>query len=341
MEQTEMLDIKTISYDPDNPRIKMALEKYGGKLDAERIAFALHSATENGSSSSYTSLKSSIQANKGIVTPITVFRKEDEFICIDGNTRLAIYKELNKNTEEKTWTKIKATVLENAQQKDIEKIRMTAHIVGARQWPAYEKARYLHDLYYHDKVMNYDEIIALCGGKKKDIERQIHAFSDMDEYYRDKVDDTAFHIDRYSGFVELQKPEIKEAIFAAGLVMEDFGEWIRDGKIYHLADVRNLPRVLKNKQATEIFLKGGLNSIKDAIKQLDRDEENNSTKNNATLKTASMYQLIEALSRHINDIPHSDVRALKHKEHDTAEEQIRAMEDLSEQLQNLIKDISD
>ena len=100
-------------------------------------------------------------------------------------------------------------------------------------------------------------MIALCGGNKTDIDRQIDAYHDMNEYYRDVVDDTAFHIDRYSGFVELQKSQVKEAIFEAGLGLKDFGEWIRDGKIYRLEDVRQLPKVLRDDDAKNAFLNGG------------------------------------------------------------------------------------
>ena len=52
-EKFEMLKVETIDFDTDNPRIKKALEKYGDRLNAERIHFALRSATEesNGASS--------------------------------------------------------------------------------------------------------------------------------------------------------------------------------------------------------------------------------------------------------------------------------------------------
>ena len=60
-----VLKVSAISFDTDNPRIKMALEKYGDQLNDERIHFALHSATDGDKSvSSYSSLKDSILANR-------------------------------------------------------------------------------------------------------------------------------------------------------------------------------------------------------------------------------------------------------------------------------------
>ncbi len=337
------LDVDLVDYDHNNPRIAKALEKWGS-LTAERIAFALKSATENGSASSYNNLRDSILASRGIVAPIIVIVRDGGYTCIDGNTRLAIYKELQKTDERKEvdWSKIKATVLQEYSKTDIEKIRVSAHLVGAREWPAYEKARYLHYL-RNQEFMDYAEIIALCGGRRNDIERQIDAYHDMNEYYRDKVDEDAeFQIDRFSGFVELQKPGIKDSIFSVGLTMDDFGNWIRYGNIYRLADVRQLPRVLENKEAKEIFVKGGPKSIEEACKHLDLEESKSKPLNKkTTLESATMYQLIEVLLRHVSEISYSEVRSLKNRENSGAEEKIRSIENLSDQLKRLLDDLVD
>lgn len=343
-ENHQVLSVHSVDYDTDNPRIKKALEKYGDKINADRIYFALRSATDGTQgASSYTSLRDSILAHGGIASPITVCQRGDRFVCIDGNTRLAIYKQFLKKESEVKWSNIKAVVLKDAEQRDIEKIRVAAHLVGAREWPAYEKARYLH--YLRDqKFMDYNEMIALCGGNKKDIERQIDAYHDMNEYYRDMVDDdTAFHIDRFSGFVELQKPGIKESIFEAGLELENFGQWIHDGRIYRLADVRQLPKVLPDENARDIFLNGGPRSIEKAIKHLDQriDAERGGAAGRTTLESASLHQLVEVLSRRIDDLPYSEIRALKNRENDNASDHLIALENLSEQIRNLLQDVGE
>ena len=341
-EKYEMLDVRTISFDTDNPRIKKALEKFGDKINAERIHFALRSATGDSiGASSYSRLRDSIRANGGVTVPITVIAKGEEKICIDGNTRVAIYKELLKEGATGDWSKIRAIVLDDASQREIEAIRVSAHLVGAREWPAYEKARYLHYL-RNQEFMDYDQMIALCGGNRKDIERQIDAYHDMNTYYRDVVDDAAFHIDRFSGFVELQKPGIKEAIFEAGFELEDFGEWIRYGKIYRLADVRQLPKVLRDDEAKDTFVDGDLRSVEQAIKLCEQkaEEIQKQTPEKATLENASIYRLAEVLARRIIDLPRSEWRVLRDREHDNADEQIRILEDLAEQLRDLLDDVS-
>ena len=344
-EKHTILKVEEISFDLENPRIKMALEKYGDQLNAERIHFALRSATENGprGTSSYNSLKDSILASSGVVDPITVVNKDDTYVCIDGNTRLAIYKQFSRENVKGDWSEIKAVVLENADQRDIETIRISAHLVGSRAWPAYEKARYLHYL-YSEKFMNYSDMIALCGGNKAEIERQIDAYHDMNENYRDIVDDSSFRIERYSGFVELQKSRTKDAIFEAGLELKDFGGWIRDGKIYRMASVRDLPRVLRDDEARGIFLNGGPRSIEDAVRLLDQrrieQEELDPTTNNVTLENASVYYLAEVLAQRIGKIPLEELNTLQNKGHDSMGK-INILENLSERLHILLENVSE
>ena len=338
-----MLRVDAVSFDTENPRIKMALEKYGDQLNAERINFALRSATDGDSgASSFRSLRDAIRAAGGVIAPITVRVKGDDYICIDGNTRLAIYKQFLREGVKGTWSQIKAIVLSNADQRDIETIRISAHLVGAREWPAYEKARYLHYL-RNQEFMDYNEMIALCGGSKAFIEREIEAYHDMNEYYRDVVDDTAFHVDRFSGFRELQKPGIKDAIYDAGFELKDFGEWIRDGKIYRLGDVRLLPRVLSNEDAKRVFVDGGPRSIENAIKLLDAQSkaEIDQKTGPLTLDAVSTYQLAEILERRISDLPYSEVRALKSRQHSDAAEKVGVLETLSTRLQDLLEDVSE
>ena len=335
----QMLNVEDISFDRENPRIKNALRKYGDKLDAERIHFALRSASEEESgAASFNALKGSMLASGRAMTPITVASKNGAYVCIDGNTRLAIYKQLVKEDAKGDWSQIKAVVLEGAEKRDIESVRVCAHLVGAREWPAYEKASYLHYL-RNEKLMDYSEMIALCGGNKVEIERQIDAYHDMNEYYRDVVDDTSFKIGRFSGFVELQKPRIKQAIYDAGLGLKDFGEWIRDGNIYRLADVRSLPKVLGDNEARQVFLEGGIRSIEDAIALIDRRTAKED--DNVALGAASLTQLMAELAQRIDNMPYKDVQAMRDKKQSESAEQVDLMESLSERLSKVLEDVSE
>ena len=331
-----------IDFDRENPRIKVALEKYGDKLDDQRIRFALQTATEGSTStSSYRSLKDSIRAAQGISVPIVVWLNDDRFVCVDGNTRLTIYHELHEESAPGDWTAIDCLVLDNPDQQDIETIRVTAHLVGARDWPAYEKARYLHYL-RNVEFMDYDDLIARCGGNKATITREIDAFHEMNEYYRDVNSDDAFKVDRFSGFRELQKSNIKDSIYSAGFDLHDFGRWIRDGQIYRLADVRKLPRVLTDDAAKEVFVNGGVRSIEDAIAVADanRKKDVSAPSADTTVANASMAVLAEALLQRIKALPREDYIALRDRQYDTADQDVDTLSDLAEHLRDLLQDVS-
>lgn len=340
-ESYTMLDINEIEFDTDNPRIKKALEKYGDRLNAEKIHFALTTAgTAETGASSYASLRDSIRAARGITIPITVVTRNGGYTCIDGNTRLAVYKDFASKGEDGDWATIKTIVRSNARPEDIERIRVSAHLVGAREWPAYEKARYLHYL-RNQKFMDYGQMIQLCGGNRTAIERQIEAYHDMNRFYRDMVDDQAFQIDRFSGFVELQKRGVKEAIWKAGFDLSDFGEWIRDGKIWRLRDVRQLPKVLADPDASQIFLDGGPRSVEDAVNLLRHRARTTASEADTTLTSASLFQLAEALARKVDEMPYSEVRALKTRERSELDEGIATLEHLSTRLNELLDDVGE
>ena len=62
-----IIPTQQIDFDRDNPRIKVALEKYGDKLNEQRIRFALQTATEGSAS---TSSYKSLNPNVALSTPI-------------------------------------------------------------------------------------------------------------------------------------------------------------------------------------------------------------------------------------------------------------------------------
>lgn len=337
-----LIPTNQIDFDRDNPRIKVALDKYGDKLNDQRIRFALQTATEGSASvSSYRSLKDSVRAARGISVPIVVWPNDDRFVCVDGNTRLTIYHELREEGAPGEWGSINCLVLDDPDPRDIETIRVTAHLVGAREWPAYEKARYLHHL-RNVEYMDYDELIARCGGNKTTITQQIDAYHDMNEFYRDVSSDDAFKVDRFSGFVELQKAGVKESIYSAGFDLHDFGCWIRDGQIYRLADVRKLTRVLADDEARDTFVNGGTRSIEDAmdIVESKRQAAFRDPPTDTTVAKASIAVLADALLQRIKAMPREEYLALRDRQYETADQDVDTLNDLAEQLHDLLQDVS-
>jgi ParB-like nuclease domain len=301
----EYIAIDQLELDIENPRIRKWIEMYGDNPTPEQLYLALGAGSadpESGSTTTFNSLKQSIQTNKGIIQPIIVNRYADgRMVVIEGNTRVAIYRDFLVNNVPGNWEKILAIVHEDLGNRGINAIRLQAHLVGPRQWDPYSKAKFLHSL-RDEEDLPLAEIVDYCGGRTREIVDYINAYVDMEKHYRPIIsDDSSFDTTRFSAFVELQKSGIKEAIFSAKHTLDDFSKWVDERLIDPLNTVRALPQILKNPEAHKVFIKDG---AKEAKKILDVPAT-------PTVDALSLEQLLRGVISKINQIQWNDVRRLK------------------------------
>jgi len=271
------LSIDEVNYDLDNPRIKKFLDMYTGEITAARMYQALAVGLDDddekpagkNSPVTFSSLKASIRTNNGIISPIIINKiKDGKLIVIEGNTRLAIYREFYDNGKKKEWGMIPSIVYDDLDEDSIDAIRLQAHLVGPRPWDPYSKGKYLDYLERTEKF-NIDRLADYCGGRKKDVEVLIQSYKDMEKFYRPVIEELSLYFDytRFSGFVELQSAKIKSSLYRHGYDEGDFAKWLATKIIMPLSDVRWLPKILGNKKAHEKFLKS---NTKEAKKLLDQ-----------------------------------------------------------------------
>jgi hypothetical protein len=326
-----LLPIETVELDQTNPRIRRFLEIHQGEPTYDQIALALDVAGGTDDSQGATTpekLRNSILTNGGIMQPIIVNKQADgKLVCIEGNTRLYIYRSFVADETEGDWTKIPALIHEGLSCPDVDSIRLQAHLVGPRQWDAYSKAKYLWEL-QHKELMPLDRIVAFCGGNKREVTQSIQAYADMEHYYKPICDVNDYDTEKYSGFVELQNTKVKDAILKAGFDLTDFAKWLDKGNIKGLAQVRQLPRILPDKKARDVFLK---KDVKAALDVLEKPELS------AGLKGASIGQLARALTEAIESVPYAEVNRLRSNPEDDT---VRYINDVLEALQSIVKDIN-
>lgn len=141
-----LIQVKDIELDFDNPRIARALEMFPDRNDitAEQISLALGAGADAGDSShtTFTSLKESIKTNGGIIHPIIVNRTGNQYIVIEGNTRVQIYKDFKSKGVPGNWDEIIAVIYTNLSEEAAHAIRLQSHLVGPREWDAeYQRFR--------------------------------------------------------------------------------------------------------------------------------------------------------------------------------------------------------
>lgn len=328
------LPIDDLVLDVDNPRIQLIMERWKGDITAEIIHLALGSGRDSqdsgDSGTTFYSLKESIRTSGTIIHPIHVNKTEDgKLVVVEGNTRVAIYKELRDSDVEGNWDEIPAILYDGLSQEEIDSIRLQSHQVGPRAWDPYSKAKYLHKLNKHQD-MPFARLVDLCGGRKNEVRDYIAAYEDMEDHYRPVLDDDAdFDPKRFSSFAELQKSNVKVSIKLAGYDLADFSRWVRDQKLQPQHLVRKLPMILGNAEATEIFLQDGAEA---AVRYLDR------TNYTGDPIDGSLPELCKAVLEKLRAVTWPDIQ--KHRSNKDSPD-TQAILDLNDELADFVKEISD
>ena len=329
---SQMVPVEEIELDRSNPRIRKFLEIYVSDPTPEQIFLALGAGNddegETQNAPTFHKLKQSIITSGGIIQPVILNQRNDgKLVCIEGNTRVALYKDFLKRATPGAWDKIPAIIHEGIEDAKVHAIRLQAHLVGPRPWDPYSKAKYLHDLRYNE-LLPFAKIVDFCGGRQSEVATLIDAYVDMESHYRPLIgEDSEFDTTRFSGFVELQKPGVKTAIEKTGHDLKDFATWIRDGKIFPLRKVRVLPRILRNAKAHNIFLKKGARAAEAVLDNPEVDKH---------LQDAHLGAVARALTEKLDSLPYSEYRVLRA---DLTGETVEVLSEAQESLSNFLKDL--
>lgn len=338
MPRHENLDISLIRLDIDNPRIKNYLDNYPKEeITSAHIALALsNSSNTQDATTSYTSLRDSIKKCGGIIHPIIVSLEEDgTYVAIEGNTRLQIYKEFQKNDSSGLWDRIPAIVYDRLGNEKKHEIRLQSHLVGPRAWDPYSKAKYLWQL-SEVEHMPLNTIISLCGGGKTEIQRSIAAYQYMETYYRPYVSskrNRRFDIREFSKFHEFQNNAIQYSIRKAGFDLSIFAEWVAEGNIDTAQRVRILPKVLANDEARAKFLHTNLGEAEKIIFAAELDS--------ADLSKYPYYVLVAQLYKKLilSEPSISEIKRLATDDSSEASERVYHLQSLESQLNIILENI--
>ena len=329
--QFKMLPVESLVLDTSNPRVARYIEMYDGEITDDQMSLALGAASyeQSDSTTTFQSLRASIRTHGGLIHPILVNRKiEDSLVVIEGNTRALIYRQFKGDDEDGRWDEIPAILYDDLDEREIDAIRLQAHLVGPRQWDPYSKAKYL-DYLSNSEHLTTDQIVDFCGGQRTEVNRFIAAYNDMERYYRPLLaSDDQFDPTRFSAFVELQAPRVQEALVTSGYTKTDFSGWIHDQTLYPLDRVRRLPAILANPRARSVFLTNGARA---AEKVLD------SPSTAEALEDATLFQLADALLDRISKMSYPDVLRLRE---DVATPENHALTEARDQLTQLCRDIA-
>ena len=138
IEERVMLQ-QEILFWPENPRVYSVLRENGNENPSQSEIEALMKTTEN-----VKELKVQIEQNGGLIEPITVVLRGEDYVAIEGNSRLAAYRILAEGNPTK-WASLPVNVLpETITDTELFIYVGTIHLVKKKDWTVFEQAAYVY-----------------------------------------------------------------------------------------------------------------------------------------------------------------------------------------------------
>jgi hypothetical protein len=292
------VDIHSLQYYPENPRINYIISRYPkNEITQDLIQtelFNLQSTKER---------MKDLEENKGLIDEVYVLRDQ----VVEGNTRLCAFRWLSKKyPDEKHWKTIKARILQDdVSEEELFHILGIFHIKGKTEWDAYEKAAYIHKMIVVLKK-SPDEIGKQLRMQQKNIEAALKAYKVMGEKFLSKSKDKSIdkqHDDlrKFSYFDAFyHQKELVEREENTPEFMNNFVTWVKEDRFKNAQGVRDLPKILNNKRAQKIFcVNEPENAYIEAMQILHQDKPG---------KVDKLYRKFEDFSSFIDTLEINKIR---------------------------------
>jgi hypothetical protein len=141
------------------------------------------------------------------------------------------------------------------------------HVASKIRWDAYEQAKQVSDL-FNIYGKTYDWLANHLRLSKSKIKELLLAYQAQTEYL--KLFPAQANVRKFSFFHELMKKKDLRESFANDLQFKQrFHRWLEDGRISDSKQVRDLPAILVNQQATAALEKKGFEEALKVLIQAD------------------------------------------------------------------------
>lgn len=223
----------------ENPRVYSVLRENGNDNPSQSEIEALMKTTEN-----VKELKVQIEQNGGLIEPLTVVRRGDDYVAIEGNSRLAAYRILAEGNPTR-WSKLSVNVLpETITDTELFIYVGTIHLVKKKDWTVFEQAAYVYRQMELQKCP-YSTLAKQVGLTGPTVKKYI----DVYKFMVDNNDTVQSHWNYYEQYVTSKGiksyrdkfPEMDDRIVGQ----------IKNGKIKQAKDIRDkLGKIAKARDKT-------------------------------------------------------------------------------------------
>lgn len=254
----EEVSISELALDSDNPRI------YSGQLEAELEGEDF----ENGDIEDYiiensdvSELADDIINNGGLVNSIYV---DSDYKVLEGNRRTVALRMVKRRIENgevsspemaEYISRVPVRVFpDGVTEEQISIFLGREHITGKRDWPAFEKAKFIYDLYQEKGT--YEKVAEDIGYSKDTIASYVKSYELAQVYINEYGKDENFVFDHFHSAISYRY-DLKEVVdITSDWGQKEFCSWVYNGYFHNTYDVRKVPKVFDNDVTTKLWNEG-------------------------------------------------------------------------------------
>jgi hypothetical protein len=240
--------------DPANPRIQYLLGSRGGGLAQNEVDELIWDKD------AVKALAQSILQNGGVYEHIIVQRKGEKFLVREGNCRTVACRHLlDQYPDDKRFLTMPAMIFDvDLTDEDLAVLLADMHVAGKIRWDAYEQAKHVADL-FNVYGKTYDWLSNHLRLSKSKIIELLSAYRATTEYLSANPDPG--NVRKFSFFHELMRKKDLRDRFQTDMVFKQrFHKWLNEGRITDAKQVRDLPTILANTEATQALEAQGIDA---------------------------------------------------------------------------------
>lgn len=253
------LRVDQCELDPTNPRIQYLIgQKATGvsQNELDELMWDKNAVKE---------LSNSIFQNGGVYDPIVVQRNGDKFRVREGNSRTVACKHLlDQHPNDERFVTMPAMIFDvDLTGEDLAILLADMHVAGKIRWDAYEQAKHVHDLYTvygksQDWLGNHLRL------SKSKIVELLSAYKATTDFLQ--ANPTPGNVRKFSLFHEvMKKKDLKRRFNEDMEFKQQIHKWIASGRINDSKQVRDLPLILENSEATKALEDKGFKEAQEIL----------------------------------------------------------------------------
>lgn len=284
----------------DNPRVYSALRDNGIENPTQAEIEAKMRTMEH-----VRELRYQIEQNGGLIEALIVVNRNDDYVVLEGNSRLAAYRMLAEKDPIR-WQNVRCNVLpETITENEIFTLLGTLHLVKKKDWTVYEQAAYV----YRQSEINELPISALAknvGLTQAMVKKYINVYKFMVEY-NDNVQNHWNYYEQYVTNAAIKGYRDKYPDMDEQIVTQ-----IKSGKIREARDIRD--KLGKIAKATDKTSKRIMKDIIEGAVSIEQGYE----RFEATGKSGNSYKKIKDFRNLMTDAEF--IQAIKRESADNKEQ---------------------